>query len=165
VFNLLSGVAFQSNTPYLWAQVFEGGIGGLLCRFRPKVEPHPKNVRAALLSIYAEHQNAVPKSAGDYGAMDEEGKTIVAGDAEVSVVAAYAAKMSIDILSKRQPSAFPYSAYLIGLSKAWMFTEPFHTIPVDLSKIPTSPPSTRLSEQEETEQAKFIKGLLNHNVS
>ena len=42
---------------------------------------------------------------------------MIADDADVSVIAAHAARMGIDLLIPREPSAYPDSVYMIGLSK------------------------------------------------
>ena len=63
----------------------------------------------------------------------------IADDADVSVIAAHAARMAIDLLIPRDPSSFPNSVYLIGLSKAWLFSQPFETYPIDVG--PPEPPT------------------------
>ncbi|AII57429.1 thiamine biosynthesis protein ThiF [Dehalococcoides mccartyi CG1] len=160
VFNLLSGVAFQSNTPYIWIQIFEGGIGGSLCRFRPKIEPPPKKIRACILEYFDRIERPKFKAAGNYAAIDESGKPIVATDADVAVIAGHATRMAIDLLSECQPSIFPYSVYLIGLSKGWIFKEPFYTIPIDLSAIKPDTSPTDCPAINAEDHVKFIKGLL-----
>lgn len=40
--------------------------------------------------------------------------------------------MIIDTALQEQPSIFPYSLYMIGLRKAWIFTQPFDTRPIDV---------------------------------
>ena len=41
--------------------------------------------------------------------------------------------MATDVLIRPENSAFPVPAYAIGLRKAWIFSEPFETWPIQLS--------------------------------
>ena len=160
MFNLLSTVSYQSDTPYIWMEIFEGGIGGFLGRFRPKLEPEPIVMRAALLS-YLETQEAPElTSHGDYSAADSEGNIVVATDADVSVIAGYATNMVLDILAQNDSSIFPHSMYLIGLRKGWIFEEPFDTKPLDAVLDKSIPVKEAIREEETTEAVEFIKGLI-----
>lgn len=46
VFNLLALVAKTSAKPFVWGEVFAGGIGGMVARGRPKQEPEPQVMKA-----------------------------------------------------------------------------------------------------------------------
>ena len=46
ILNLVAAVASAKSNPVIWAEVFGGGIGGLIARYRPGLEPPP--------SIFAE---------------------------------------------------------------------------------------------------------------
>ena len=163
VFNLLSNTVFQSKTPYIWLQIFAGGIGGLLCRFRPEIEPNPKEMRASLLDCLAQFEQPTLMTQNSYSATDCSGKTIIALDADVSVIAGHATRMAIDLLSRCIPSIFPYSIYLIGFSKGWVFKEPFYTIPIDITGIKSHASSIGLPIKDDEDNIKFIKGLLDQN--
>jgi hypothetical protein len=49
---------------------------------------------------------------------------MIADDADVSVISAHLARMSLDTLRPFEESDYPYSAYLIGLRKEWIFQAP-----------------------------------------
>ena len=84
----------------------------------------------------------------------------MATDADVTVIASYASQMAIDLLLERVPSNFPYSMYLIGMSKGWIFKEPFYTIPFDLSKIQFDHIESEPENDDTAEAFEFIKGLV-----
>lgn len=67
---------------------------------------------------------------------------MVAGDAEVSHLAAVMTSFAIDALC-REDSEYPVSAYLLGFKKFWEFQAPFDTIPV------ACPPATETVAQPE----------------
>lgn len=129
-FNQLSAVACQQKTPLVWLEIFAGGIGGLIARFRPNRDPDPKTMRAYLLSYLAKQEASEMGAASDYAAVSGEGEVIITSDSDVAVIEANATRMALDILVEREPSIFPYSLYLIGLSRGWIFKAPFDTIPI-----------------------------------
>ncbi len=130
VFNYLCAVVEIGKKPLIWAEIFGGGFAGLIARYRPTREPAPASMRAAIDSWCAEKGRPLERPANDYGG--GPGAPLIADDADVTVIAAHAARMAIDILIPRDPSAFPYSVYLIGLGKGWIFENPFETYPIDV---------------------------------
>ena len=56
----------------------------------------------------------------------------MASDADVTAISTHAARFVLDILREREPSDFPQSVYLVGLTKEWIFRAPFHTLPIDV---------------------------------
>ena len=129
VFNHPAVTAIGKNR-LMWAEIFGGGFAGLIARYRPTREPAPASMRAAIDSWCAEKGRPLERPANDYGG--GPGAPLIADDADVTVIAAHAARMAIDILIPRDPSAFPYSVYLIGLGKGWIFENPFETYPIDV---------------------------------
>ncbi len=168
-FNQLSAVACQKQTPMVWLEIYAGGIGGMIARFRPHIDPDPKMMRAHLDAYYTEH--GVPQTQGitDYTAVDNEGKIIAASDPDVTVIAANATKLALDILIEHEPPEFPYSLYLIGLSRKGIFKAPFHTIPIDPKNTQLNIIELELSEDEVDENRNFIEQLIlnekNENTS
>ena len=160
-FNQLSNVAFQQQTPMVWLEIFEGGIGGFIARFRPNRDPDPKTMRAHL-NAYLEEEYDTPEISGtaDYTAVDNEGKVITASDADVTIIAANATKLALDILTEREPSEFPYSLYLIGLTGEQIFDQPLRTIPIDLKNVQSAITESELSEDEANENRDFIEQLI-----
>ena len=48
VLNQLSTVTGQQLKPMVWFEIWAGGIGGMIARFRPNQDPVPTITRAAL---------------------------------------------------------------------------------------------------------------------
>jgi sulfur-carrier protein adenylyltransferase/sulfurtransferase len=55
ILNLISAVAAFATKPVMWAEVFGGGIGGLIARCRPGVEPPPQYMRRAIDNWFSGH--------------------------------------------------------------------------------------------------------------
>ena len=163
VFNQLSAVSCQCEKPFLWLEIFPGGFGGYIARYRPKFDPDPKRIRAEL-SIYMQ-ENGFPEieSPERYQASFHGKEIMVADDADVSIVSSHITKMALDILLGNNPSIYKNSLYLIGIGKEWVFTQAFHTIPIDLSNIEPKEESKILSEDKQQENMEFIAGLIKKN--
>ena len=132
VFNLLSSVVVLERKPLVWLEVFGGGYGGLVAPF------------GQLLPCLA-HQSSTPARidcgsgsipgrcrARAYETDGEGGAPLVADDADVGVIAAHATRLALDQLCGEQASRFPHAIYLVGLSRGWIFEEPFETVPIDV---------------------------------
>jgi hypothetical protein len=130
VFNLLAAVTTTCKKPFIWLEVYAGGIGGMIGRSRPQRDPDPYTMRLAYYEFAAGSERPASRTASDYSLEGEDGKVLTASDADVGVVAYHAARLAVDTLIEREPSWFPYSMYLIGLARSWIFEEPFHTIPI-----------------------------------
>ena len=151
VFNYLSASAFIGGKPMIWAEVYAGGIGGLVARHRPGIEPEPAMMRRAIENWCADQGLPIERDTAGY----ETGSSaapIVADDADVSVIAAHATRFAIDQLIPRNPSIFPYAAYFIGLAPGWLFSQPFETRPVEIALPAPEAPSAGLSEAEAFEE-------------
>ena len=159
-FNQLSTVAYQQQTPMIWLEIYEGGIAGMIARFRPNRDPHPKTMRAYLNAYLEEHDAPEIRGTADYTAVDSEGRTIVASDSDVAVIAANATKLALDVLIEREPSEFPYSLYLISLTQEWIFKQPFHTIPIDFKNVQPTIIEPELSKDEVNKNLEFIEQLI-----
>ena len=75
----------------------------------------------------------------------------------LATIAAHASSLAIDTLVQPSTSAFPYSAYAVGLAKAWIFTAPFDTRPIEF--MPEDQWSTSTPEQA-GEAIDFMLALL-----
>ncbi|MBX3198267.1 MAG: ThiF family adenylyltransferase [Labilithrix sp.] len=157
VFNVLSGAAGSSAKPLLWAEVFAGGIGGLIARSRPGIDPPPQDMRASVNAWCAAQGVAPPRPTGGYGAESEQG-TWLADDTDVTVIAAHAARFAVDLLLERTPSVYADSCYLLGLTQAWVFQAPFDTIPIGFGELQASPSPPFVESDPETFAA--ILGLI-----
>lgn len=136
VLGLMSAIARAKKKPVLWAEVFGGGIGGLIARCRPGIEPAPQYMRRAVENWFGDQGGELPARSRRRYETGETGPPLIADDADVSAIAAHAARFALDILLQRDPSLFPASVYAIGLGKGSVFNEPFHTFPIEM---PSSP--------------------------
>jgi molybdopterin/thiamine biosynthesis adenylyltransferase/ubiquitin-protein ligase len=133
-FNMIASVATRQSKPMVWAEVFAGGIGGFVARARPYIDPVPLLARAQI-EAWCTDQNVDwirPDNAGQYDGQGEDGAPLIADDAEVSIVASHVVRFACDILARPDAGIFPVSAYVIGFSSEWLFTQPFDTRPIDL---------------------------------
>ncbi len=134
VFNLLAAVARTARRPMIWMEVFGGGIGGLIARSRPVTDPTPQDMRGAYLQYCTDNPvPALDPVHGNYAIETEEGEVLVASDADIAIIAHHAARLVPDCFTLPDHSIFPYSMYLIGLAKAWVFEAPFDTIPISMA--------------------------------
>ena len=157
VLNLISAVAADFNVPVIWAEVFGGGIGGLIARSRPRLDPSPQHMRRAIESWFGEHEPPTVRSQRPYETA-AAGVPLIADDADVSVIAAHAARLAIDTLIPREPSLFPNSAYAIGLGVGSVFTQPFETYPIEVCAMQPDSPADVLSKDEAAaEVAKIVQ--------
>lgn len=132
VFNLCGAVARRERKPMVWGEVLAGGVGGLMMRLRPDVEPVPHAARRQVMDWCTDHGRPPPEGAElRYGfAQGADAPPLIADDTEVGLVAAYMARFCIDVLS-RSESIFPRSAYAVGFRAEWIFDAPFDTWPID----------------------------------
>jgi sulfur-carrier protein adenylyltransferase/sulfurtransferase len=154
-FNCLSSVVSKGNCPFVWMEVFPGGLGGMVARWRPQIDPFPQIMKAKYHRFLEEQPRHNIELAADYAAQ-VEGEVVVADDADVSIIAGHATHMALDLLLERQPTVFPYSLYVFGLRRGWFFQEPFEAHPIDVGS--SSPgTSNTLSCQEQLETIDFLK--------
>ncbi|MEO1326522.1 MAG: ThiF family adenylyltransferase [Pseudomonadota bacterium] len=163
VFTLCAHVAKHSKKPLLWLEVFAGGIGGLIARARPDTDAEPFTLRAAVHAAaneIAEHKGVeAPGGASNYGAVVED-EIVTATDADVSVLSAQATQIALDTLLQPDPTRFPHPAYLVGMARAWVFEEAFHTIPVDCSAPVDWSSVVETDKATRNEASAFIVSLL-----
>lgn len=146
VLNLLSALGTAKSRPVVWGEIFAGGIGGLVARFRPGIEPPPQYMRRAIENWFGD-QNAPPVRADRSYAAGGDGSPLIADDADVSVIAAHVARFAIDLLT-RDVTIFPNSVYAVGLGVGSVFTQPFDTRPIEVGPPPAQIPQKALTEDE-----------------
>jgi hypothetical protein len=118
----------------VWAEVFAGGIGGLVARARPGIDPIPLSARGQI-EVWCNDQGVEwvrPEDADRYAGQSSDGQPLIADDSEVALIASHVTRFTTDILTRPMASIFPMSAYVIGFSSEWLFDQPFHTLPIDL---------------------------------
>ena len=149
--NILSGFVASTNVPVVWAEVFGGGIGGLIARHRPGCEPTIPLMRRAIENWFDERGTPALRATRNYEQAVGEAP-FIADDADVSAIAAPAARLALDVLLAREPSYFPQSIYVIGLVPSALFAQPFETWPLELPEPPVTPEVEPLSHAEQQEE-------------
>jgi len=132
IFNLCAAVARGKRKPLVWGEVFAGGVGGIIARARPDIDPTPLLARRQLVAWCADQ--GVPwngKESESYDLHRDDAPPLIADDAEVTIIAAHITRLAIDILV-REETIFPQSAYAVGLRREWIFNAPFETFPINL---------------------------------
>lgn len=122
----------RAKKPMVWAEVFGGGIGGLIARSRPGLDADPLSIRSHISGVLGTLA-PVPEEMRLRHVNYESGKrdaVQVASDADVTVMAGHLAQLALDVLTSDE-SEYPESAYLIGFKRAWEFKQPFDTIPIN----------------------------------
>lgn len=134
VFNVCAAIARTEKKPMFWGGIYEGGIGGLIVRARPDLDPPPTMARAQISNWYTARGVPWTSITGTrYDTQGEDGVPMIADDADVSVIAAHLVRLIVDSIVNSDASTFPCSAYCIGLKKIWIFDAPFDTWPISLT--------------------------------
>jgi molybdopterin/thiamine biosynthesis adenylyltransferase len=161
VFNLLDAVARTTGRPMIWLEVFGGGMGGLVARSRPGLDPCPQDMRNAYLQFCTDNPlpnaNTIPRN---YDTETADGEVLVASDADIAIIAHHAARFVSDCFVPRERSKFPYSMYLIGLAKGWVFEAPFATIPVSMDSYTAAGWNNAKETGIGPENVEFLLGLI-----
>lgn len=129
VFLRMAAIAKANKKPLCWGELFASGYGGLIARARPDMDPNPLAVRSAIHAHLATLPPAPFQQAGGYDVEQEQ--PLIAYDSDVGQIAASLTRFAIDSALQRNPSQFPYSVYLIGLRREWIFEQPFDIRPID----------------------------------
>jgi hypothetical protein len=161
VFNYLCAAVAVAKKPLLWAEVFGGGFGGMIARSRPFLKPDPATIRRIIEKWCEEQGKPLRAAAADYGATSDV--PLIADDADVTVIASHAARMGIDMLIPRDPSAYTHSVYLIGLAKGWIFDNAFETYPIEVGPPNTTAADAELNSDEAAAELTRIAKLLSEH--
>lgn len=159
ILNLISAVVASRKKPVIWAEVFGGGIGGLIARCRPGIEPSPQHMRWAIENWFGERGTPVPVAPKRSYLTGSDAAPLIADDADVTAIAAHAARFAIDALIPREPSHYPNSVYAIGLASASVFSQPFDTYPIDVGLCAMPEKVKELSKEEQIEEIERILEL------
>lgn len=158
-FNFAAAAARNGTKPLVWTEVYAGGIGGFVGRVRPSLEPPPHIARRQFIGWC--RSQGVPWFGDDrdYDSEIPGGPALIADDADVSVIASHASRMALDTLMRPEASAFPHPAYVIGLTRAWIFEEPFEVRPVDFTA-EGSWQDSKISEDQASEAIERVVSIL-----
>jgi molybdopterin/thiamine biosynthesis adenylyltransferase len=174
VFNLLAHVAKTYAKPMVWSKIYAGGIGGMVARSRPGLDPSPGRMRAAYHEVIADSPEPAPTGDDWYAAEGEDGEPLVASDADVSIIAGHAAGLALDTMLRPEDTSYPNTMYLVGLKEGWLFTQPFHNVPISLEDLPEDtdePDDTGAASEgvrfllELVEKRRPVRVLLPYDVS
>ena len=132
----------------------------MVARHRPAEDADPFEMRERYHAFTLSSEAPPPATgAAPYMTMDDTDEPLIATDADVGVIANHAVRLAMDALIGRAPSMFPYSMYLIGLTRAWIFEQAFQTIPIDTG--PAIPaPATETSPETIADGVQFITEIL-----
>ncbi len=145
-FSSIAAICTRRKVPFVWGEVFAGGIGALMARSLPGLDAAPLEIRKAVHEYLAGMPDAPFKHAQNYDAEVDEA-VFVAGDAEVTSLAASLTQFAIDTLVGKEAPRFPHSAYLIGFQKAWIFEAPFDTHPIACPRAAEGPEAPTYSDE------------------
>jgi molybdopterin/thiamine biosynthesis adenylyltransferase len=161
VFNVLAAVARTVGRPMIWLEVFGGGLGGMVARSRPELDPTPQDMRGAYLQFCTDNPDASRTIAiRNYEAETDDGRVLVASDSDVAVIAHHAAHFAADCFVPSERARFPHSMYLIGLAKGWVFEAPFVNIPISMASFSTSGWGNGKGQEISPENLLFLVQLL-----
>lgn len=129
---LLGAVAAANKRAFVSASVFEGGLGCLIARSIPGRDPPYAQGRAAYVA-FCDERDVAPPSSGRamYEALTQAGQPIVADDAAVSMAAAHAARVALDVLDG-DVAPTETAWLLIGFRSGWLFDRHGHSIALDV---------------------------------
>ena len=147
VFNILSYVSSYWSKPMVWSEVFAGGIGGLIARSRPGIDPDPQTMRRVFLGYLDERSESVISGVVNEYTAQFNNEVLSASDADVTAIASHTTRLILDTLADTRCSQFPQSMYLVGLKSEWIFRAPFHTIPIETEQFVSDQVPATLSEE------------------
>src|SRR5581483_9559278 len=98
--------------------------------------------------------------ATNYTTETAEGQVLVASDADIAIIAHHAARLICDCFAPEDRSKFPFSMYLIGLAKGWVFEAPFATIPISMQSYTSTGPTDTKETGMNPESLKFLLELI-----
>lgn len=165
VFNLLASIAVREGKPMVWAEVFGGGIGGMMARFSPGQTPTPAKMRVIVNHWCSVQGVSWAGREHGYETTDDAGTVLIADDADVSAIAAHTARYSLDVLFDGETPVYSHPVYLIGLKRDWLFKEPFDTIPIDVGPPEEVMQAEVLSPEQIDENAAFLADLIHGMAS
>lgn len=163
VFNLLSHVSTYCSKPMVWSEVFAGGIGGLIGRSRPGIDPDPQTMRLAFLGYVDEQPGNVPDGAVNEYTAQFNNEVLSASDADVTAIASHTTRLILDTLADATCSQFPQSMYLVGLKSEWPFRAPFHTIPIEPDRFVSDQVPAAMSEEALRDLDAFLKAVISRS--
>ena len=147
----------------VWSEVFAGGIGGLIARSRPGIDPDPQTMRLVFNAYVDEQSESVPSGdVNDYTAQFNN-EVLSASDADVTAIASHTTRLILDTLADATCSQFPQSMYLVGLRNEWLFRAPFHTIQIETDQFVSDQVPAVMSEETLSDLNAFLKAVISRS--
>ncbi|MDN7919228.1 ThiF family adenylyltransferase [Burkholderia gladioli] len=146
-FLTLAAVCKRAQVQLVWGEVFAGGFGALMARSRPGRDADPLCIRTHIFGTMGTME-PVPRLEANRYALNTPDKILVAGDAEVSYLAAAMTAFALDAVCSGDESEYPVAAYLLGFKKFWEFKQPFDTIPIQCPGAVAAAAALPLSDDE-----------------
>ena len=144
-------------------EVYAGGVGGMVARSRPGLDPTPAVMRNACEEILDEAGIPETPAFATYSTESPDGEMMVATDADVGVIAYHATRLALDTLL--EGTLFPYSMYLIGLAENGFFQQPFDVRPIDTRNRGLEPETEQRPIEMTPEAISFINQILSRETS
>lgn len=156
---LLGALAAENGRAFVSVEVFEGGLGVLIARAVPGLDPAFESGRAAYLA-WCDQTGCAPPASGrrTYEALTETGEPLVADDAAVTIAAGHAARVVLDIVDGRPEASGGW--LLIGFRSEWVFNGHGHTINLDVGL-----PAPLVTNTEDPEVQAFVAALAKEALS
>lgn len=155
----LGAIAVANKRSFVSIEVFEGGIGALVASSVPGRDAPFAVARTAFLQWCDEQNCVAPRSTGrPYEASTDDGTPIIADDAAVTIAAAHASRVILDILDGR-PAPRASSWLLVGMAESWLFNGHGHNIRFDPG---AAAPETEARVDEEAQA--FALSLLKETI-
>jgi molybdopterin/thiamine biosynthesis adenylyltransferase len=138
---LLGSVAFENKKPFVSVAVFEGGLGALIARSVPGLDPTYVTGYAAY-NAFCDEKNVAPPKSGSraYEMINETEEPVVADDVAATIAASHASRVILNILDN---TVGPQDRgwVLVGFRRGWLFSGHCHTISLDISPTTSHPES------------------------
>jgi molybdopterin/thiamine biosynthesis adenylyltransferase len=154
-FSYLGSLAKAARLSMVWGEIFAGGFGGFIARYRPGIEPSPMTMRHMIHEWCNAQGQSVPLAVGRYES--GEATPAIADDAEVGVIASHLALFALDTLLAREPSGYPCAVYMIALRAGWVFDQPFEVRPIDVGRASSENDVEPSVEEKHAEIERILK--------
>lgn len=130
---MLGALAAEHDISFVTATVFEGGLGALVARAVPGIDPTYSKGRVAFNAWCELQTEPVPKSGkARYEALAGDGTPFVADDAAVTATAGHAARVILDIVDGCPDDS---GWLLFGYRRGWVFTAGHgHTLRINVGQ-------------------------------
>ena len=128
---LLGALAADFGRSFVAVEVLGGGIGAVIGRAVPDLDPNYVTARVAYQAWCEQQSQPLPTAARrNYEALSEDGQPVVADDATITIAASHASRVVLDCLDGRSERGGGW--LLIGMRAAWVFVGHGHVIRLDV---------------------------------